>query len=509
MSDYGRGEGPDWRPGQGAPGYGPPGSPPPGQDGQGYGPGQYGAQQGGYAGQPPQGPPPYGPPPYGQPPGGRGAPTTTMPAGGPPPDWPGPGQQQPQPGYGGQGSGYGPAQPPPGYQAPPRRKGPIIIAVVAVLAVVVGGGLGLYFWLNNGRGGAETPVAAVRLLANDLASDNYLDAFSRLHPAEATLFTDANSVITDELERLEILKPGADLGIGSIQISDLVVDDAAAEQVRENVVINKVTGGTITFDQSDLPFTDAFAQRAFPNGMAPAGQPTVVNLADEVNRTGEPIRLASVQVDGEWYVSLFYTAADYILQDEGLAWPTTSVPANGAVTPEDALKETVQAALDGDVNRLVELADPSELQVIHDLGPTIIAESGGGEPTGARLVELDTTESDVRGHTGLGLDRVVVEADGQQVTVERAGDCVNVTVDGSAQQFCSADLVNLVGETGDPTLQRVLPRLVDALLDVQVITTEVDGKHYVSPGQTLISFYATGLGALEPQDILELLDAMN
>ena len=503
MSDYGRGGWPQARPGPGGPGHGP--VPPPGQGGPGYGQAPYGPPQGGpgYGGPgygPAGGHPRPGPPPH--PSGGHrqdhpGHPPTGVLPGpvGQPPPWPAPGTGQ--------------APPPPGYSAPPRRRGPILVAVVAVLALVAGG-IGGLLWLN-GRGGADSPSAAVQLLAADLAEQNLVGAVSRLHPAEATLATDLSTVITDELVRLEVLRPDAELGLGTVEIKDLRLDDAAAEQVRADVVINKVVSGTVTMSQgsADLPFTDEFAQRAFPDGMVPAGQPTTIDLADVAAQAGEPIRLASVRVDGEWYVSLFYTAADYGLREAGLSWPATSVPAVGAATPQDAVQETVQAILDQDARRLVELAPPGELQVVHDVGEVLIAEAGRGAPSGASLVELETTETDVRGYTGLQLSRAVIDADGQRVTVERDGDCLTATAPGGApERFCSADVLDQFGDTGDPTLQRLAPRLIQAAFDVEVVTVEVDGAHYVSPGQTAINLYGDILGVLEPQDVRDLLDAM-
>jgi hypothetical protein len=507
VSDYGRGD----QPGRGTPGYGQQGAPPP-AGGPGYGAGPYGPppnhppQQG----QPPQFgatqafPPPqqgqYGGGQYpgaGQQPGWPGAPagppTATLQGGPPPAGW-----------------GGGPP-PPPGFAPPPRRKAPIIIVAVVAVIAVAAGAFGVW-QLFKGKGGADSPTAAIQLLASDLASNNYLDAFSRLHPGEAKLAGDLSTTITDQLVRLEVLKPGAQLGLGSFQIKDLTMDEAAAETVRDNVVINKLTGGTITFDQgADLPFTDKFAKKAFPNGMAPAGQPTTVNIADEVRKNGgEPIRIASVEVDGQWYVSLFYTAADYALKEEGVPWPKTTVAANGAATPEEAVKQTVQAAIDGDGRRLVELAAPDELQVVHDAGDAIIAGVGTARPSDAKLLELQTTETEVRGKPAVQLSRAVIEADGTRGTVERQGDCLVATADGEApQKFCASDVASQFGGTGDPTLERILPKLAKAALDLKVVTTEVDGKYYVDPGQTVISLYGDLLGVLEPGDIDALLDSMH
>jgi hypothetical protein len=496
VSEYGRGD----QRGQATPGHPQQGAPPAG--GPGHGPGPYGPPP--VRPQPPFGAtqafPPPGPGQHpGQHPGAQpgwagpqAGPPTATPAGGPPP------------------AGWGGAPPPPGFSAPRRRRTPIVITAVVAVIALAAGAFGVWTLLR-GRGGADSPTAAIQLLASDLASKNYLDAYSRLNPAEATLATDLSSVVAKELVRLEVLKPGAELGVGSFQVKDLKMDEGGAETVRDNVVINKLVGGTITFDQgADLPFTDKFARKAFPDGMAPAGQPTTVDIAEEVRKNGgEPIRVASVQVDGQWYVSLFYTAADYALRSAGKAWPKTSVPAVGAATPEDAVKETVQAAFDGDTRRLVELAAPDELQVVHDAGDAIVA-AGNGEPADVKLVELDTTQTDVRGKPAVQLARAVIESGGQRGTVERDGDCLVATPDGEApQRFCSADVLQQIGDTGDPTLRRVAPKLVRAAFDLKVVTTEVDGKFYVDPGQTVISLYGDLLGVLEPGDVDALLDMVN
>jgi hypothetical protein len=512
VSDNGRGDQPGW----GTPGYGQQGRPP-SAGGPGYGAGPHGqppqqqpqpeatqaypapGQQGGFGGQgygAPQSGQQYGGQQYGgqqygasQQQGWPGGPAATL-------------QGAPPAGYGG---------PPPGFTPPRKRRTPIIIVSIVVVIALVAGGFGIWRLLK-GSGGADSPTAAIQLLASDLASNNYIDAFSRLDPAEANLAQDLSGVVTDQLVRLEILKPGAQLGAGSFQIADLKMDEGAAEQVRDNVVINKLVGGTITFDQgTSLPFTDKFAKKAFPDGMAPAGQPTKIDIADEVKKNGgEPIRIASVKVDGQWYVSLFYTAADYALKEEGTPWPKTSIAANGAASAEDAVKDTVQAALDGDARRLVELADPNELAVVHDTGDAIIAGAGRAEPSGAKLIELDTTRTDVRGKPAVQLKKAVIEADGERGTVERDGDCLNLTADGEApQRFCSADVLDQLGDSGDPTLQRILPKLIQVGFDVKVVTSEVDGKYYVDPGQTIISLYGDLLGVLEPGDIDALLDAVN
>jgi hypothetical protein len=384
---------------------------------------------------------------------------------------------------------------------------------VAVVALVAGG-IGAVTLLGN-RGGAGSATEAVTLLSQDLTAENYLSAFSRLHPAEAELFTDVGDLVVTELQRLDVLRPDADLNssVGQTTISDLRFDESAAEQVREDVVITKLVGGTITTEQNpeDIPFTDSFRALAFPDGLPPAEGPMTMDIAQIVAEQGEPIRLAAVRVDGSWYVSLFYTAADYSLREEGQAWPQQSVAPRGAATPQDALRETAQALLDQDARRLVELAPPGELSVVHDIGEVLIADAGG-TPTGARIVELDADEVQVRGRPGLFITRVVVaDPGGEQLTVTRDGDCVTLVAAGTPQRLCAADIGELGGLPLDDStfgpLAGLIPDVVQALLEVKVVTTEVDGLHYVSPVRTVVGIYADVLGVLDREDLAALINA--
>ena len=439
------------------------------------------------------------------PPPGHGPvmPRTATMQGPPPPgygSWP-----PPQPGY---GAWPPPQQPPAQPPAPirrPRRKWPIITALVAVLAL--GAGAVFAFNLFGRAGGGSTSNEVVTLLAADLQSGSSLSALSKLHPGERALVVDMQTTLTDELKRLEIIRPDADPMSASATVADLKFDDTAAEPVRDDVVITKLVAGKISLadDKSQEIFTDKFKAVAFRDGVVPGGTPTTIDIAKDVP---EGIRVATVRVDGRWYVSAFYTAADYYLQTTGTPWPKTSVPARGASTAPDALKQTVQAALDGDVRRLVELAPPSELQVLHDIGEAL-AQSAGGAPSGMRLVDLQTTESRAPGGTALQVQKVVVQnAGGDTATVRRDGSCIVAQVeDGVDQRLCSfADFTPGSGTTGSPALDRVLPKLFAVLTNPRIVVVQDSGAYYVSPFRSLTTFYGDALRALDPQDVRDLLE---
>jgi hypothetical protein len=74
---------------------------------------------------------------------------------------------------------------------------------------------------------------------------------------------------------------------------------------------------------------------------------------------------------------------------------------------------------------------------------------------------------------------------------------------GGEQRLCTNDLASAgLSQVGNsPAIAELAPRLVTAMLDVKVVTTEVDGQWYVTPGQTVVQLYADILGALQPGDI--------
>jgi hypothetical protein len=384
----------------------------------------------------------------------------------------------------------------------------LVTAVVAVVVLLAAGGVAAWTLLG-GRGGASSPNGAVTALATDLEGRDYLRAYSRIAPNEATLLTDLGSVLTTELKRLDVLRPDAraDASLDTVTFSGLRFDEAGAERVRPNVTITKLVAGTITTtqDPATLPFTDSFKAKVYPNGTPPADVPRTIDLAQVVREQGEPIRVATVLVDGEWYVSGLYTAADYALKGAVERWPTTSIDARGAGSAQDAVRDLVQAALDADVRRVIELTDPTEMAALHDAGPALVDEAAGAQPTGAKIVDLRTTEADVRSHTALSLAGLTVDdGTGTRVTVTRTGDCLTISgVDGAPPQLCANQLGSLVGaEVGTtPALRQLVPRLATAVLNVKVVTTQDGGSWYVAPGQTVVQLYADLLGALQPGDL--------
>jgi hypothetical protein len=410
---------------------------------------------------------------------------------------------------------------PPTLTAPPTEAGPptltpprtgfhrpwlVLTVVVALLVLAVSAALLLR------RGGAASPTEAAHGLAAAVSDHHYLDALGLLAPNEADVLTDAHQVLVKELTRLQVLKPNADLdaGAAAVTLSNLRFDDAQAEQVRDNVTIIKLVGGTITIneDTGDLPLTDSFRQLALSDGIHPDGARTELDIAQLTGN--KPIRIATVRVDGRWYVSLLYTWADLLTTSVRKPWPTGSVPARGAATPDGAVRDSVQAMLSEDARRLVELAPPEELQVVHDLGELLIQEAGTPHST-TRLVDLQTAPADMPGETAVVINRIAWEdrsyyyGGRRQYSVAREGDCLLFTgTDSGSNRFCAAGLANAPGTRMFSRLATIRPEALAAATQTRVVVVKVDGQYYVSPTKTMIHYLEGILATLQPGDVSAL-----
>jgi hypothetical protein len=452
----------------------------------------YPQQQGGYAQTPPQG--------YPQQPG-------YPQQGGYPQEAYGPGGQPPVYGQPMQGGGFPP---------PKKKKTGLIVGVfVAVLALVAGGIV--YFVAFNKSGivaeGAPSPTDAAQKLVATVSNGDVAGLLTSLPPAEGKLLSDLNSQTFAEMERLGVFKKGADPNkIPGVQIKTegLKFDDAKKQEVNDHLTITMLTEGkvTLTSDARNLPLSEKFLDLA---GAPSSSQTETFDITKEVQRTGKPIRIATVKVDNEWYPSLFYTIADYALQDAKKQWPATSIPGNGASSAQEAVKQMADAGVNADFKRLIELTPPDEMGALHDAGTVLLeAVAGKSKPTGAKINKLEADTSNVTGGTRVTFKELEVTAEGETVRVVKAGDCYEATVQGRTEKLCAAELATQIGGSKMPAAAKTaVTNIVQSVFKngVGVVATEVDGKWYVSPGRSFFELFFTILRGVQPGDIEELLKA--
>lgn len=418
----------------------------------------------------------------------------------------------PQQGYGQQGYGqpeYGmPPQPP-----QKKKTGLIVGALIAVVALVAGG---LVYFLairqsDSVAEGAPTPAAAAQNLVDKINAGDVAGLLTVLPPAEAALMRDTNTQVNNELKRLGIYKQDADPNkMGAVKATGLKFDEARKQKINDHLEINMLVEGQleINSDMRDQPFTEKFLDQAFPNGIDTAAKTQKIDVAKTVRQMGEPIRIATVKVDDEWYPSLFYTIADYALLAGKQKWPATPVAANGAGSPEEAVKQFAGAIVDANIQRLIELTPPDEMGALHDAGPALLQAIGSPEPTGAKINKFEVDTKDATGGTKVTIREIDLTVEGEQYRIARQGDCYETSGEGKTQRFCAADAATEISQSGmPPAATTAITHIVESVFKdgVGVIATEVDGKWYVSPGRSFFELGLQILRGLQPGDVEALL----
>lgn len=420
-------------------------------------------------------------------------------------------QGYPQPA--GQYGPYGQYGPPPGYPQPRKsRRGVIIGAIVAVIAIAAGSVVTVWA-LNSSdvQAGAPSPTAAADNLVNAINKGDLAGFFATLAPAESSIMVDLNKDMTEEFKRLEIYKQDADpneIKGAEIKTADLKYDESGAEKINDHLTITKLVGGKLILDSdvSKLPFTERFLDAAFPQGLDAKPDHEEIDIAEATKNGKEPIRIATLKVDDQWYPSLFYTIADYALRDAKKDWPARGIAGNGAGSPQDAVRDLAQAAADGNLKRVIELLPPDEMGVLHDAGPAIIEEAGKVKSSGIKITKFDADTQNVTRGKKVVINALEAEADGEKVAVRRDGDCYSYQADGDSGKFCADQVAEMIDKNISGPAKAALVHLASGMLkNTGIVTTEVDGKWYVSPLRSFTDVELTVLKSLTADDVYALL----
>jgi len=524
--------------------------PQPGSDPQGWQPppaGQYGQQTGAPSWQQPGQPSPQGwqqtGSPTGQPAGQQG----WQQPGSPTDPWSGPTNTQGFPPYGQsapQGATpwvpngpHGPGDPgaqwtgqQPASTPPTRNNKPLIITAIAVVVALIAAA-GVYFLAirdtnTTAASGNGTPQEAVETLFTTLGNSDPIGVADQLDPAESALFTDLNSDVITELKRLDVLSDAAtaDSMTGTTISVSGVTYDPNEEVINDRVHIVKLTGGTISVssDPSKIPLsqtmTDAFGSEI--DQAQPESQ--TINIADAVaENNGEPIRVATVQRDGKWYVSVFYSIADNAVHAAGLANPTQAdvIAPKGYASPEEAANALVEASTAGDLRTIIAMLPPDEMGVMHDYGQLILDQSDASSLSsdasdlGVSFSDLSWATSEVTGGTKVSLAGGTFTVEGQTVTVTRNVDEGSITVSVPGQPEVTLDentidsyIEQAAGEENlDPQMVDLIKREFKQIIGLGIVTTKVGDQYYVSPVRSFSDIFVSLLKGMEPEDVQYLI----
>lgn len=177
------------------------------------------------------------------------------------------------------------------------------------------------------------------------------------------------------------------------------------------------------------------------------------------------------------------------------------------------MKQLVDKSLAGDYEGVIGMLAPDEMGVMYDYGKRVLAASDTSKPTDVpTITDLQFNTAPVTGGTKVSLKSISLEMEGKSygVAIDTEKDAVTVTQDGQSQTMTLDQLLNgtMGGSSGNsmPTQVRdILQRVYGKVLELGLVTTQVDGKWYISPLRSMSGVFITLMQGLEPGDIDYLL----
>lgn len=400
---------------------------------------------------------------------------------------------------------------------PGRSRKKLIGAVAGVGALLAASTFAVVSVLgNDSAGGASSPEAVGRQLFEAVGNEDVLGMIDLLLPGERETFREPVIDLFDNLRRIEVLDSSASLDrFGGIdyQFSDLEV---TTEPTAADDIVRVVVDGAVSFsvDGDKVPLGNLLVDEVF-DGERP--DMTMDELNDEIGGT----TLAAVERDGRWYLSLFYSIAENARGDREL--PAEGLQATGADSPEQAVDQLLSALEAQDVEALIASLDPTEAEALQRYAPLFLDDAQQGLSDAGIEWSITDRAYSVEGSGSrrhVDIDSFTFQAssteDESSVAIAFVDGCATIEIDGESVDTCadgSGEVGSVLGDIGltdDGSGQEfsdALQRAVEGYSPRGIAVHEVDGEWYVSLLRTGFDFYNDFLGALDKQEIVDIIDA--
>jgi hypothetical protein len=397
---------------------------------------------------------------------------------------------------------------------------PIIVTVIAVVVALAAAGL-VYLFARKGSdtatGGQSTPQDAVVQMLGSVSEEDPIGIADQLDPTEAHLFADMTGDIFDQLKRLGVINKDVDKAAATgvkITTKDLTFADQPIS-INDHLSIVQLTGGTVTVQTGTgtFPFSKKILD-AFPE-LAQTSEPQTetVDIAKEVAEQGHPFRIATVNRDGKWYPSLFYTAADnWAFESIGPDYHLAPIANAGGSSPEDAMNAFLDAAMSGDPKAIISVLSPDEMGVLHDYGTLMIDSDSvpsADDLAGVQLSDVTWSVSDVTGGKKVSIKNLTLTTPDGAYTIARdpAAGSVTISMPGQGSVNINQDNIDTwLDQNGaadlDPQIRDIIKREFPKVIGLGVVMVQGgDGKWYVSPLRSFSDVLVSLLSGLESADI--------
>ena len=406
------------------------------------------------------------------------------------------------------------ASPPPAR----RRKGVLVAAVVTVLAVGGAATFAATQLASSNSGGAASAEELGEQMLVAIENEDVLGIFDMLMPGEREVFKQPTIDWVSELSRLEVLSSDADLA--DFNGIDLSITDGSVETVETNVddITNLELSGEITaeIDGEALPVGDLILD---------FGDDIDLSELDESTSTELDIPITAVEVDGRWYLSVFFTAAEQarLGADQPLDIPASGIQPKGGENPEDALDELLDALEALDLTAVIAALNPGEAAALQRYAPLFIDEAQA--MLDEAPIELDITQAEYtvtgdgsRRHASIDLLVAEGSVDGAAFDLKYADGCVTATAEGEEFNSCDVD-EQLTGDEfeqfedmfSDGPVRDLIDVLTEAFADYDqpgLTIVETDGSWYVSPIGTYYDQLLAFARALDRSELDAIIEAV-
>jgi len=471
----------------------------------------------------------WGPPEF-DPPTGAAAGGPTVPPLGPPaiaaPSWPPmsppPSHVPGQPGVDATMAGVTPQMDFATPEPPRGRRSKIAVggALVGVLALGAAGVFAFGQFGGDDSGGAASPEAVGVDMMNAMEQEDVLGMVDLLLPGEREVFREPLVDVVSELSRLDILSADASLGdLAGLDI-EMVDEAVAVEPTNVEDISNITMSATLSasLDGDRLPIGDFITDLAgddFDPG--DLDQPTTTE--DFV------LPMTVVEEDGRWYLSVFHTAAESIRSEFGDPIPDVGLEPRGGATPEGAVDVLLDGVEQLDLSKVIAAINPDEAAALQRYAPLFLDSIAPMADDIGLDWQVTRTEYDV---AGSGAKRFVTVTDlridgtleGMSFFFELTDGCLVFEAIGEGSE--RIDSCELAAEAGDAQtafddffgesidLDELSSTFEDAFDDYAspgITVQEVDGQWFVSPIGAGFDHLLALLGALDRDELDELVDA--
>lgn len=410
-------------------------------------------------------------------------------------------------------------------QAPQRK--PRLVSRIAAVGAVVGligvGGVAVQAAMSD-PSAPSGPEDAVTTFMEALANEDLAGMVEVLDPYERDSLINPTRRVTGELGRLGVLEAD-DARYPSIDVVDFTLDGLSVEahEITPGLVEVRFTAGTLT--------TTVDPDWA-PAGFSPTDHEAVTawgELPQTINFGHESIRLITIERDGSWYVTGYYTLAESIRRDRSGPVPVIDggpLPV-GSATADQVIPDVVAELVVLDAEGVLTMLDPHEAAVLYDYAPiylddaqTALGALGADASDNFVIEQITTNAREMNGRTVVSLSELTMalNRDGDAATVRYADGCITISEPMFyEEEICASGRTGIASDTNaaavwerlqrnagltaqeSETLQRLGTTLAE--LETGVTVIERDGRWYLSLMPNLLDTAADYLAVVEPADV--------